>query len=483
MKVLLLNGPDDHKDTVMVRSGDRFPRRIPRKLFKETVVHVYPIFLAYTASVLRENGITPLFLDAIIEDLTLEETVERIKGMSPDMLVVDTSTPTINIDLRTTERVKEGLGIPTVLVDTHATTFHQQLINEPYVDFIVRGEFEIAVGEIATYLRDGKDPRGILGITFNRDGQVVITPERPLLKDLDTLPYPDRELIPQSNYRQELTIREPYFQMLGGRGCPFRCSFCLWPHVMWRHKVRLRRPDKVVDEIEFLQKKYGAREIYLYDDTVNVSIKRVEALCNAILERGIDISWTPTFRADSCSPEMYRLMRKAGCRNVVLGVETGSQWLLDEVIHKELTLDQVRNSVRWAREAGIAVHCTFMIGFPGETKETLKQTSEFIKEIEPDTVQVSLATPYPGTPLYEQVKHLNRDWEDFDGVMGESFCDFSAEELHNAMHRIYLDYYLSPRRIARKVFGVRGWDDLKANWLSLKGLIGRYLATGLPKRI
>ncbi len=153
------------------------------------------------------------------------------------------------------------------------------------------------------------------------------------------------------------------------------------------------------------------------------------------------------------------------------------------MIRKRITLDQVRQSVRWAREAGILVHCTFVLGFPRETKETIRQTSQFIKEIDPNTIQISLLTPYPGTRLYEVVKDQNKDWEDFDGIMGESFCELDSAEIRDAMHKIYVEHYLSLAKIAKRISKIRGMDDIKADWMLLKGFIGRYLATGIPKKV
>jgi len=484
MKVVILNGPDECKDAVMVRAGDRWPSRKPRKIFKDTVIHPYPMWLAYTASVLREAGITPLYLDAIHERLTVEETIEKIRQMTPDIAVIETATPSIDVDLKTTRRIKEELGIPTVLIDIHATVFHKELIKEPYVDFIVRGEFEMGVKEIATTLRDKGDFNQVTGITYKQNGKVVINPDRPLIADLDTLPYPDRDLIDQRNYRQELCLREPYFLLFGSRGCPFHCIFCLWIGPLWRGKVRLRQIPKIVDEVEYLQKKYGAREIFFYDDTLNVSIKRVMDLCNEILNRGIKIEWTCNLRVDQTSREMIQLMKKAGCRLAAIGVESGSQWMLDNVVDKKITLDQVRNTVKWVKEAGIIAHCDFVVGLPGETKKTLMETYNFIKELKPDALQIGMCTPYPGTRFYEQVKDQIRDWGDFDGSSGRSFCEISTDELKNAVHRIYLEFYFSPRMIIKKLFSLRSWDDVKAFWKQMKSFIGRYLTFGkIPQKI
>jgi radical SAM superfamily enzyme YgiQ (UPF0313 family) len=421
----------------------------------------------------------------MVEHLDIKQTIQRIRELEPDMIVIETSTPSIRIDLDTTKKIKEAIGVPTVLIDCHATYFHKELIKEPYVDFVVRGEFEMAVTHLAETLRDKKDMHKVLGVTWKNDkGEVIVNPDRPLIEDLDTLPYPARDLVDQSKYRQELCRYKPYFQLFTSRGCPFHCIFCLWPGVLFKNKVRLRKVSKVVDEIEYLQQEYGAREVYLYDDTLNVSIQRVMDICNELLDRKVNISWLCQLRPDKCSLEMFKLMKKSRCRLVVIGVESGSQELLDNSIDKKITLDQARNAVKWAKQAGITVHLTFVLGVPGETKETIKQTYEFIKEVQPDAFQVSVATPYPGTRYYELIKHKPYKWEDFDGNCGECFCEgLTREDLNNAIHRMYLDYYFTPKMIIKKILEIKTWDDIIANWELVKSFIGRYMAIGIPKKL
>jgi radical SAM superfamily enzyme YgiQ (UPF0313 family) len=252
---------------------------------------------------------------------------------------------------------------------------------------------------------------------------------------------------------------------------------------MFNNKVRFRSAGKVVDEILELQRRYGAREVFFHDDTVNITVRRVEELCREILDRGVKIGWIANFRADQTTPELFRLMRKAGCTKILLGVESGSQRLLDEAIDKEITLQEVEDTIRWAKEAGIRVHCTYSLGAPGETRETMKETLDFIKKTEPDDIQVSLMTPIPGTPFYEKVKHQVADWHDFDGVSGRSWCDLPTAELKNAMNRIYIEHYLTPRRVLRRITRIRNVYDVKENFRQFKAFISRYAATGFPRPI
>jgi radical SAM superfamily enzyme YgiQ (UPF0313 family) len=480
--ILLLNGPDDRVDSVMIRSGDRWPHRLPRKLTRQ-VPHAYPFWFAQCGALLKAKGCDVFYVDAIAENLGIDGTAQRFAEFRPDMVVIATSTPTIHTDLLMARLAKERAGAFTLLVDTHVTVFHKELVAEPFVDAAVRGEFESAVPEIADALNHGADLERIPGVTWSRGSEVIVNPDRPLLKDLDDLPWPDRDLVPAEQYIVGLRTQDPCFMVMASRGCPFRCTFCLWVPVMFNNKVRFRDVEKVVDEIAHLQNRYGAREVFFHDDTVNITVRRVEEICHAILRRRLKIGWIANFRADQTTPELFRLMKRAGCTKILLGVESGSQKLLDETIDKEITLKEVEDTIRWAKESGIRVHCTYSLGAPGETRDTLRETLEFIKKTDPDDIQVSLMTPIPGTPFYEKVKHLVADWHDFDGVSGRSWCDLPTPELKNAMNRIYIEHYLTPRRVLRRIARIRNVYDVKENYRQFKSFISRYAATGFPRPI
>jgi radical SAM superfamily enzyme YgiQ (UPF0313 family) len=481
-KILLLNGPDDRVDSVMIRSGDRWPHRLPRKLTRQ-VPHAYPFWFAQCGALLKAKGYEVFYVDAIAENLGIEGTAQRFADDRPDIVVIASSTPTIHTDLLMARLAKERAGAFTLLVDTHVTVFHKELVAEPFVDAAVRGEFETAVPEIADALNRGSELDRIPGVTWSRGAEVVVNPDRPLLKDLDDLPWPDRDLVPAEQYIVGLRTQDPCFMVMASRGCPFRCTFCLWVPVMFNNKVRFRDVEKVVDEIAHLQDRYGAREVFFHDDTVNITVRRVEEICHAILRRRLKIGWIANFRADQTTPELFRLMKRAGCTKILLGVESGSQRLLDETIDKEITLKEVEDTIRWAKEAGIRVHCTYSLGAPGETRETMRETLEFIKKTDPDDIQVSLMTPIPGTPFYEKVKHEVADWHDFDGVSGRSWCDLPTAELKNAMNRIYIEHYLTPRRVLKRITRMRNVYDVKENFRQFKAFISRYAATGFPRPI
>ena len=480
MRVVLLNGPDLAKGSVMIRSGDRWPHRIARRLVKE-VYHSYPFWFAYAVATLKERLHEPIYIDSIIEGLTLEETVNRIRESKAGLVVIATSTPTIQADLTVARLVKESCSTHICLVDTHATVFHRQLVEDhPSIDSVVRGEFEVAVCDLADVLSGSSSLDSVTGLTYRAQDGIRVNDDRPLLADLDTLPHPDRAVVDQCRYKSALSGTDRCYMILSSRGCPFRCTFCLWVPVLFRNKVRMRSAAKVADEIIVLRDRYKAKEIFFHDDTMNLSVRRMEELCQEFINRKIDLPWIANMRADQGTREMYRLMRQAGCSKVLLGVETGCQKLLD-AIDKKITLEDVRRSVLYAKEAGIQVHCTFLLGIPGETKATLRETASFIRALAPDDIQVSIMTPYPGTPYFESVKSLRSDWETFDGSLGSSFCELTSEELRNAVNWLYFRHYLSPRVLFQRIRRIKSWEEVRENWLRFKTFLGRYLASGVPR--
>lgn len=482
MRVVLLNGPDLKKDAVMIRSGDRWPHRIPRKVVKE-VYHSYPFWFAHAASLLKARGHEPIYIDSIFTGFDIDQTVDQILSEKADVVAIATSTPTIKADLTVAERLKaRNPRCFTLLVDTHASVFHKEIVSEnAHVDAVARGEFEVTIADVADALAKQSGLGMIPGLTW-QDGGPKVNIDRPLLHDLDSLPWPDRDIVDQRQYRSTLAVTDRCYMVMSSRGCPFRCTFCLWVPVMFNNKVRLRSVDKVLDEVLHVKNHYGAKEIFFHDDTVNISVKRMEELAQAFIDRKADIPWIANMRADQSTAGMYKLMKKAGCHKVLIGVESGSQALLD-AIQKKITIEQIRASVAYAREAGITTHCTFLLGIPGETHATLTQTSRFMRELKPDDIQVSIMTPYPGTPYFEMVKHKRSEWDTFDGSLGESFCDLSSEDLRNAVNRFYMDHYLAPRTIARRLLKLRSWEDVRGNWVKFKTFVGRYMAAGLPRRL
>jgi len=250
---------------------------------------------------------------------------------------------------------------------------------------------------------------------------VRLNPRRPLIQDLDALPWPARHLLPMHNYQDSFAaLPMPGLAMWASRGCPFRCIFCVWPKVMYGgQSYRVRDPVDVADEMEHAVKAYNLCSISFDDDTFDIGKPRILKLCHEIKKRALGLPWTAMARADTADREMLEAMADAGLYAIKYGVESGVQELVDAA-DKHLDLSRVKETVRITKDLGVKVHLTFTLGLPGETEDTIQRTIDFASQVDPDSVQFSIATPYPGTVYYDMAQEqdllVSTDWNDFDGA-------------------------------------------------------------------
>ncbi len=384
--------------------------------FKNLYFFYPPWFLAYATALLEENGIEVSLIDAVAEDLSNEEFLERVKKISPELLIVETSTSTFDKDMVLMRRIKEEVGCQIALSGPHVTALTQEVMTQnPFIDFVLTGEYELTALELAQKLKLERY-YNILGLAFRKNKQIKINPRRPLIQDLDDLPFIARHFLPMDRYN-EAFAKVPNQQMLTSRGCPFRCVFCLWPQTLFNRTTRFRRPEKVVDEMEFLWNEYKPREIYFDDDTFTLFPKHVLGVCEEIKKRKLDLEWCCMGHGD-ISKEVLMEMKSTGCTGVKFGVETASPEVMKK-INKAIDLERVKNFVKTAKAIGIRTHATYMIGLPGDTKESIMQTFKFALDLKTDSFQLSIATPFPGTEFYEQAKKegwlVTDDFSRFNG--------------------------------------------------------------------
>ncbi|KPL19013.1 MAG: hypothetical protein AMJ93_13360 [Anaerolineae bacterium SM23_84] len=253
------------------------------------------------------------------------------------------------------------------------------------------------------------------------DDVVCVNSRRPLIENLDELPWPARHLLPMHSYRDDFAgLPMPGLQMWASRGCPFRCIFCVWPKVMYGgQSYRVRDPVDVVDEMEQTVQQYDLCAVSFDDDTFDIGKGRILRLCSEIRRRNLGLPWTAMARADTADREMLEAMAEAGLYAIKFGVESGVQELVDAA-DKKLDLRRVKQTVHIVKDLGVKVHLTFTLGLPGETEETIERTLDFASEVDPDSVQFSIATPYPGTTYYDMAQEsgmlVAESWIDFDGA-------------------------------------------------------------------
>ncbi len=357
-----------------------------------------PSDLMYLAAVAEQCG-----LEAKIADYSLGGDFEAdLKEFQPDYLLVNVATPTFKSDIGAFTVAKEIC--PNVITIAKGAAFLTVAFEVMYfakdLDYIIYGEAEETLKE----LLENKNPADILGIYYRDDIRVKFTGARPFIEDLDKLPFPARHLVDNNIYRRPDNNKVQAVIKVS-RGCPFHCFFCLATPTAGA-KVRKRSPENIVREIKECVEKYGINNFLFWSDIFNIDKDWVMKLCRLIIDNGLNITWSANTRADTADEEMAEMMYKAGCRLVSIGVESGSQEMLDH-IGKKITLDDVRLTVKIFKKFGIKIYNYFVIGLPWETEETVEDTIDFAIELDSDFISFYTATPLPGTKFYEYAKEHN----------------------------------------------------------------------------
>ncbi len=406
----------------------------------------YPTWLAQPAALVPGSRL----VDAPAEDLDVESAL-RI-AQEYDMAILHTSTPSLANDARVAERLKEVKPEMLVgFVGAHAAVLPDEtLAISPAIDFVARREYDYTLKEIA----EGRPPAEVDGVSYRKDGEVVHNRERALIADMDALP-PVVDV-----YKRDLTIENyfigyllhPYVSLYTGRGCPARCTFCLWPQTIGGHTYRVRSPESVYEEMKRAKELFPqVKEFFFDDDTFTANLQRAEEIARRLGQLGI--TWSCNARAN-VPYETLKVMKENGLRLLLVGYESGNQGVLNNV-KKGVRLDTARKFTQNCKKLGITIHGTFILGLPGETRRTIEETIRFACDIDPDTIQVSLAAPYPGTELYAQA--LQEGWLDpehlVDGSGIQSFAlsypDLPGNEIFQAVERFYKKFYFRPRVMAR----------------------------------
>jgi len=337
---------------------------------------------------------------------------------------LEISSASLNTDLRILEKTRAMLGDAAriVLGGAHFGLSEPAFLTDhAQADFTLSGEYEFNLLHLLAHLRQGSSPEQVPGLGFRRaDATAAVNAPGKLEQDLDAFPWPAREFLPMERYCDRPGgIPAPSLQVIASRGCPFGCIFCAWPQLMYGgNSYRARSPKDVVDEIEDCVRRYGFKSFYFDDDTFNIGKKRVLALAREIKDRALNLPWAIMARADQMDREILTALKDAGLAALKYGVESGSQDLLNRAC-KGLDLGKVAETVRITRELGISFHLTFMFGLPGETLETARQTIKTALDLAPDSLQFSIATPFPGSLFHKDLLArghlLSTNFDDYDG--------------------------------------------------------------------
>lgn len=477
-------------DLVLIYPPVTVKERYARKVGKTVGGNLPPLGIAGLAAFVREKGYLVDVVDSLSLGFQNEDIVRKVGMLRPKVVGFSALTVNYHRALACAQHVRTAFhDILVILGGHHATITPREIVrNADCFDLVVIGEGELTLLDIlqkyksldfqrARLLENPDLLSSINGIAYRGGQGVVVNKKRELIEDLDSLPFPARDLLPMRNYipLPNQYLRLPVVHMTAIRGCPFSCSFCSNNAVFGR-KIRAKSPQRVVDEIEHVMSVYGAREISFWDDTMTINRKWMEGFCDEMTGRAINVTWTGYARVDTVDLPLLKKMKAAGCWNLFYGFEAGDQKLLDN-ISKGITLEQIRQANRWTKESGIEVRGSFMLALPGETPALARKTIDFAKELSPDYAQFSLTTPYPGTPLWEEAEKYGALYKDFRDYHGWSpvFVPYgykSKDEILEIEKKAVREFYLRPAFVFNCIRKIRSFEDIKRYLKGLRFLIG-----------
>ena len=429
-----------------------------------------PLGILYVAAnTVKHTGHNVEVIDTQAEGLSYEALEERIKSSAPDVVGITAMTFTILDVMNTVKIVKKHFPeAKVVLGGPHVHIYPDETIKIEGVDYLVRGEGEYAFVELLGAMGDEEELKKITGIVFEAaDGTIVNTGVRPLIDDLDELPFPALDLVPYEKYNSLLARRSPAVTTFTSRGCPFPCTFCDRPQL--GKQFRYRSAKSVVDEMEEDTKR-GIHEFLVYDDTFTVHKKRTMEICDEIVRRGLDVGWDIRSRVDTVNEEMLKALAKAGCRGIHYGIESGTDKILS-VLKKKITIPKAKEVFDMTKREGMQVLAYFMIGCPTETEEDIMETLRVSRYLKPDYIHLTIFTPFPATQLYFDGLAqgvIERDhWREFAANPTSDFTpphwseNFTREELQALLRKGYKDFYTRPSYIIKGLSKIRTFEELR----------------------
>ncbi len=459
MKIILLNpackqGLNNRYERYYIRSGSRWPHSGVK--LKGTIPHYlpFPFFLAYAAALLKKSGFDVYMIDAVALDISEDDLLARISNIKPEFVFYEVTTPTVDYDLLLAMKIKSVTDTTIIIGGAHPTVFALQILKEnKFIDFVLKGEYELTILELIKSLR-GKSPNFPLGVVF-RNGKEIIDKGYPEeIYSLDRLPPPLRGIFP-TNDRPNPTIYwdgfcqyQPAIQMQSSRGCAYKCYFCIWSQVIYNNaRYRTFSGRRVVDEMQYSMYTYKAREIYFDDDDFTIDRNHIFSICEEIAKRSLKIKWSCMGSATNLSNDILEIMAKSGCIGIKFGVESGSKKVL-KTIGKPVDLKKIKDIIKSCKKFGIKTHATFMVGLLEETEEDIKKTIKFADSLDVDSIQISIATPFPGTEFFKVAKEkglLNCvDWRKYDGKRSEAIqlSNLEGVKIESIRIKFFISWFL-----------------------------------------
>ena len=396
--------------------------------------------------------------------MTWEKYADYVRANRPRWTVVQGISSVITNDLYASY-IGKRYNSHTVVVGPHVTALPRETMEcFPSCDFGIVGEAEQTLAELLNAVDNAGDLKHIKGLVYRKDGQIMVNQERPFIEDLDSLPIPLHELLPVDKYKLPYIGRR-YTFVLHSRGCPNACHFCRQT-VMWKSQPRLRSAESICRELKYLER-LNIHNVMFHSDTFTQDRDNVIEICRQIVESGLKLRWICNGRVDRVDEEMLMWMKKAGCWMINYGIESGVQDILIKCNKGEnATVQAARDAVMMTKQAGIKVWGYFIIGLPGETHDTIKETSRFARSLPLDMVNFAVGAAYPGTEFYRQAvqnKWLQSyEWEDFDQNYSAiiSYPELSSEEIMKGVRKCYLEWFCRPRGLWVFLKGMNSWDNI-----------------------
>ena len=463
MKVLLVNPP--RVDGYSVVREEKFEHR--------DVGSVYPPLNLLTLAAILEEEHEVAVIDANGFDCTLEQVVEKMTSFKPDVVIHRLGFDTQREDLLVSDAAKKCGAITIVRnkIISDVPELRKLILESMFVDYFVNGELEAVVPVLVNSLaRSREEADALNGISFLKDGCVITTPPAQPVEDLDTLPFPAYHLVGSLDPYFSGIYYDHFTAVLSSHGCPFRCTFCAYG----RQKCRLRSPEHVVAELVYLKENYGLKNFLFFDDTFTFNRDRALAICSLIVEKKLDLCWSTCTRANLVDDELMRSMKEAGCAQIAFGVESGSAQIL-QTIKKGVLLDDVREAARVCRKHNVYFSALVILGLPGETEQTIQETVQFIKEIDPFYTQFTTAIPFPNAEMYSYYAGngfiVTDDWSKYCTIAEPIVRTeaLSTEDLVRLRKKAYMQVVLRPKYLFSRI----RWTDWKWTLFAAGSLMKR----------
>ncbi len=438
MSLVLVQPPDPPGMTISREWMGKFGTSRPKDIAHKDLLP--PLDLASAAGFALQRNLSVKIVDAPTMELDASRTLDMIQEAHPTLVVVNVSMPSLGHDLRLAELIGNTNGTSVAVTGAILSVMPEIAFKYQGIRFVIlEPDIELPITELAEGLKGKRSLREVDGVASLVNGQLVSRPSR-TINNLDEIPYPAHHLLPVSKYYYSLLPKTPFFTMITGRGCPYGCIYCAYP-IGYGETWRKRSPANVIRELTILAEEYGVRSVLFRDQVFTIDMKHAADISDLIVSKGLQIEWRCETRVDRVSKSLMGKMRQAGCIGIHMGVESGDPNLLGrkgkEVI-KGVSINQVKQAFRDAKAVGVETMANFIIGLPGETKESTLMTFELAQELDATITNFSAATPYPGTAMYDMAKEngwiIVNDWEQYTGITAVMRTDtLSGDDINRAM--------------------------------------------------